>query len=114
VPRVVQTIEPLTGVVTARQLEAVTGAVVHLAPGARLTPLAADFVKENKLTIERTTANHPITQSPNRQILLTYNHNLTAPQHPGTFIPDHVDIEAAGKVHRIIHNIDSKFRGGLL
>jgi hypothetical protein len=42
----------LTGIVTARQI-ASARTVVYLAPGARLTPLAADEVKSRKLKIER-------------------------------------------------------------
>jgi hypothetical protein len=43
----------LTGVVTAKQLDQLTGSVVRLSSSARLTPLAVDIVKERKLTVER-------------------------------------------------------------
>jgi hypothetical protein len=44
---------PLTGFITARALQEVASPIVTLAPGARLTPAAQDYVKEKKLTIER-------------------------------------------------------------
>jgi hypothetical protein len=42
----------LFGIITAKQLEKLAGKV-RLGPGARLTPLAADLVKQRKLVIER-------------------------------------------------------------
>jgi hypothetical protein len=59
-PVAVATAEPqvstgpvLTGIITAKQLETVHGSIVRLASSARLTPLALDFVKQRKLTVER-------------------------------------------------------------
>lgn len=45
-------IRVLHGIITAKQVEKLDG-VIHLAPGARLTPLATDVVKQRKLKIER-------------------------------------------------------------
>ncbi len=42
----------LFGIITAKQLEKLEGKV-RLGPGARLTPLAADLVKQRKLVVER-------------------------------------------------------------
>jgi len=44
---------PLSGFITARQVEAIAGPVVVLDAGARLTPLAADCIRERGLRVER-------------------------------------------------------------
>lgn len=55
-PATVNAQAPLTGIVTAKQLERITGSIVRLSPTARLTPLAIDLIKDRKLTIERSSA----------------------------------------------------------
>jgi ribose 5-phosphate isomerase RpiB len=46
----------LKGFVTARQLEAVGAKLVNLAPGAKLTPAGADYVRDRKIKVERAAA----------------------------------------------------------
>lgn len=46
----------LKGFVTARQLEAVGAKVVSLAPGAKLTPAGADYVRDKKIKVQRAQA----------------------------------------------------------
>lgn len=43
----------LSGIITARQIQAIGGGVVHLTANAKLTALAADLVRERGLKIER-------------------------------------------------------------
>lgn len=45
-----------TGIITARQLADSGQTVFSLAPGARLTPLAVDYIREKKLTLHRLTS----------------------------------------------------------
>ena len=52
----------LTGIITAKQIEKADG-VIHLAPAARLTPLAVDLVRQRKLKIERVDLRQGIQQS---------------------------------------------------
>ena len=46
----------LKGFVTARQLEAVGAKIVSLAPGAKLTPAGADYVRDKGIKVQRATA----------------------------------------------------------
>ncbi len=55
---------PLKGVVTAKQLEHLAGGVVYLAPEARLSPLAVDYVKARKLRVERINTSNPGKTTP--------------------------------------------------
>ncbi|MHC4994016.1 MAG: hypothetical protein ACYTGQ_03085 [Planctomycetota bacterium] len=47
---------PLTGFITARALQEAGSPVVTLAPNARLTPAAQDYIKDKKIIIERANA----------------------------------------------------------
>jgi hypothetical protein len=42
---------PLTGVVTGRRLDGVTGGIVHIHPKATVTPLARDVIRERGLSV---------------------------------------------------------------
>jgi len=58
------TIAPLTGFITARQVDEAIGPILHLAFGAKLTPLAKDRLKERGLTVQRCTPNKTTAANP--------------------------------------------------
>jgi len=57
-------VTPLTGFVTARQIDAAGGRDVYLAFGAKLTPLARDRAKEVGVTIHRVVHDRPVSHPP--------------------------------------------------
>ena len=66
---------PLTGIITAKQIDTQPGPTITLATTARLTPLATDRIRERKLTIERIL---PTTENSNPGTTPTTNQHSPA------------------------------------
>ena len=110
----------LQGIITANQIQSANSQVIRLAKGARLTPLAKDYIKDHKVTIESVIATSTTastaqsswtiwTDGPRQQLS-----NLNT-QFAGQLVPSSINATDAALVEvikQINHQISTQQRAG--